>query len=542
MNRIIPNPSLEIDVANLGPIEEAKIDLRPLTIFVGPSNTGKSYLTILIYALHRSIAGGSGDRFFDFDIYRSILGDSPRTISAQDASNLNNWMRRNLASNVVREAKSDSSLPESVASIIRPLLNGSDQTRQVIQREISRCFGIEKIGALIRHGNDQSRVIIRKNFASNSKESLNKFGYFLRFDCNDKLTLTPTISPNFPIRTSFYDNELGNIRDEYGMISRGFQQDPSKADLQTIFHRLINRLAAGIITKILDPLHRTAHYFPADRTGIMHANRLVTSALLEYAALDGSRLPSSGRMLRGVLVDFLKELIRINPYQGMGSLGELDTHQGGECPLFRENNYAILKWIEEQILGGRIQVDRTQFGHPSFAFRPSKSDQELPLVHASSMVSELAPVVLCLQQTVREGDVLIVEEPESHLHPGAQTAFARVLARIVRAGVRVITTTHSDWFVEQIGNLMRISDLPEPHRGQIPGIDDSDELLDSNDVGVWLFNPPKNSTQGAKVDEIKLHAESGRFEIDYDAVREELYDQSATIYNRIQRAKESRIS
>ena len=44
---------MELKVSNFGPIVRAKIDLRPLTVFVGPSNTGKSYLAILIYALHR---------------------------------------------------------------------------------------------------------------------------------------------------------------------------------------------------------------------------------------------------------------------------------------------------------------------------------------------------------------------------------------------------------------------------------------------------------------------------------------------------------
>ena len=45
--------SLQLSVSNFGPIVKAEMDLRPLTVFVGPSNTGKSYLAILIYALHR---------------------------------------------------------------------------------------------------------------------------------------------------------------------------------------------------------------------------------------------------------------------------------------------------------------------------------------------------------------------------------------------------------------------------------------------------------------------------------------------------------
>ena len=45
--------NLMLSVRDLGPIYRAEVELRPLTVFVGPSNTGKSYLAILIYALHK---------------------------------------------------------------------------------------------------------------------------------------------------------------------------------------------------------------------------------------------------------------------------------------------------------------------------------------------------------------------------------------------------------------------------------------------------------------------------------------------------------
>ena len=46
------HPKVEIAVKNFGPIAEANIDLRPLTVFVGPSNTGKTYFATLMYVLH----------------------------------------------------------------------------------------------------------------------------------------------------------------------------------------------------------------------------------------------------------------------------------------------------------------------------------------------------------------------------------------------------------------------------------------------------------------------------------------------------------
>jgi predicted ATPase len=37
-----------IKLHNVGPIQEAEIELRPLTVFVGPNNTGKTWTAYLI--------------------------------------------------------------------------------------------------------------------------------------------------------------------------------------------------------------------------------------------------------------------------------------------------------------------------------------------------------------------------------------------------------------------------------------------------------------------------------------------------------------
>ena len=51
--------SYQVDVENFGPIAKARVDVRPLTVFVGPSNTGKSYLAVLLYALHQCLGGAA---------------------------------------------------------------------------------------------------------------------------------------------------------------------------------------------------------------------------------------------------------------------------------------------------------------------------------------------------------------------------------------------------------------------------------------------------------------------------------------------------
>ena len=62
MSSLPKRDALEFQVSDFGPIVDATIELRPLTVFVGPSNTGKSYLAILIYALHRFFSGARSAR------------------------------------------------------------------------------------------------------------------------------------------------------------------------------------------------------------------------------------------------------------------------------------------------------------------------------------------------------------------------------------------------------------------------------------------------------------------------------------------------
>ncbi|MFN3383605.1 MAG: AAA family ATPase, partial [Archaeoglobaceae archaeon] len=44
---------LEISVKNFGPIIGGEVKLRPLTVLIGPNNSGKSYVAMLFHSLFR---------------------------------------------------------------------------------------------------------------------------------------------------------------------------------------------------------------------------------------------------------------------------------------------------------------------------------------------------------------------------------------------------------------------------------------------------------------------------------------------------------
>ena len=153
------------------------------------------------------------------------------------------------------------------------------------------------------------------------------------------------------------------------------------------------------------------------------------------------------------------------------------------------------------------------------------------------MVSDLAPLVLYLRHVVGPGEVLIVEEPESHLHPEAQSALAREIVRLVAGGLRVLVTTHSDWMLHQFANQVRLSGLEAERR---EGLDETPELRPEQ-FGAWLFRPTRRP-RGSVVEEIPFDPDRGGFETGYGDVADALYRDWAEIGNRIAEGKASESS
>jgi predicted ATPase len=73
---------------------------------------------------------------------------------------------------------------------------------------------------------------------------------------------------------------------------------------------------------------------------------------------------------------------------------------------------------------------------------PSKRQDYVNIADVGIGVSQALPVVTALL-AARRGQLVYLEQPETHLHPRAQVAMAQVLAEAANQGVQVVAETHS---------------------------------------------------------------------------------------------------
>lgn len=510
---------INIQVADFGPIVKANVDLRPFTLFVGPSNTGKSYLAIMIYALHQ-LFGGSSMRFppirggplrwYPHHQWRSGPTDEA-LLSAEDVNDLIDWAKQEFSEiRIAKEIKGASHLPEKIAALIRPLLESARVPDKFAGDEIARCFGLDSPAQLVRRQSSTGGQIVLRRYIETEKGGEKPFVHKLDISKRGSVKLSVSIPTDNPLWVE-------KKRIEHWIPEVAFiENDDDQEERKSIALRSISYIAGAVFPYIIGSIGSPAFYLPADRTGVMHAHRVVVSALVERAASAGIHPASPMPMLSGVLADFLRQLIALGDRRGWRRRG-----------WKRRGREALATKLERTILKGDVRHEESaeSESYPLFSYRPTGWKDSLPLMHASSMVSELAPVVLYLRHFVRPGDVLIIEEPESHLHPAMQVEFTRLLAAAVREGIRIIMTTHSEWVLDELANLVKISELKKADRKGIPG---GDTPLAAHEVGAWLFQP-KNRPKGSIVQEIKLDPDSGIFPSGYEEVAAALHNRWAEI-------------
>ena len=489
-----------IEVKDFGPIAQGKVELRPLTVFAGPSNTGKTWLATMVYAMFRhkiwdwmTLTEYARNYTFDGKLRRPSFPENP------DA-----WISSIEKEESIKFTSNEKKFLEAYLE--------SDENKGKIEDQVKRCYGLSNTARLIQEGAAGKATV---KFQSNPTDLHDQYVLNMEFKGNDF-----AYSVNYPdsIYAPIHSFSKGKLLhgleqlQEYDETFGGSSVDSiDELEVKTVFRSIAfyNALNELYSNNNFEETQKV-WYLPADRGGIMHTHHDLLGGVLQSASRPRTHGESSAPGLSGAITDFLENLTR---------LGQMSKEERYASPKSADT-------LENNVIGGKVVVERNPLDYPSFYWQPAGWKRTLPTLNVSSMVTELAPVALYLRHYVHPGDLLIIDEPEAHLHPSRQVDFINEIAGWVRSGIRVILTTHSDWVLEALSNLVAESQLEEhllqdkvaeSQAGETAG-------LRKEDVGFWLFEQGKRGG-GAKIREVPWDADEGGFEADF-------YDTAARLHNR----------
>lgn len=81
---------------------------------------------------------------------------------------------------------------------------------------------------------------------------------------------------------------------------------------------------------------------------------------------------------------------------------------------------------------------------------------DLPITAAASSVREMAPLQLLIKKRHIKTVAILIEEPEARLHPLKQRMIADAIVAMAKYGAMMQITTHSDYFLRRINDLVRL--------------------------------------------------------------------------------------
>lgn len=391
---------------HLGPVQEADLELGNLTIVAGRNNTGKTYMVYTVYGF-----------------LKHFLLDHSWRIHSQ--SSYSTWIK-----SLVADARTN--------GVDQWKLHSPDflSHRDELLSEYSKFFSDTMLADIFRS---------RKEDFERSQVSVQIPDTPSRIKNNMKsLALTfPRNHPQYPLHFDGINLSISPSESSQTVMQSGFKSDYLVDQYRRL---LVPEMSADI------------SIISAERFGIS----------LFYKELD---------FTKNQLVEVLQKL-RDKGYSSDEILYLISDRASSRYALPIRDNIHFTRRIsqirtdEGELHDERLfeRIERLVDGSYSasdeelrFQSKPDEgsssqgSSFDIPLHLASSSARGLSDLYFFLKHEARHNHLLIIDEPESHLDTANQVQLARMLARFVRAGVRVLITTHSDYLLKEINNLIMLS-------------------------------------------------------------------------------------
>ena len=450
-----------IEIENFGPIRRGDIELKPLTVFIGPNNSGKSCAAILIHSLYTAF-----HQILSFDIYFHI-DQAEREKCVEIGGSFKT------EDDIFREGNKEISVYRNeITQIAEKLLT------KRIRSEIENSYSTT-LENIVRKTSKTFRIIVNQNsrklIIENSHDTV-------------KVTEYPGLS-EYPLDVKKIKHTISG-----------------HGEHRTLTLEFVDMLAA-LLREAAGEFIKKPYFLPSTRSGILQVRKALTEDTWKQVLLSRMGSERDAPKIPGVVSEFL---LRI-----------------AEIPSRKGKFYELACELEDEILGEKIAVKNIeQYGYPEIEYTSRESFRPFHMVSSSGL--ELAPFILYLKYVIAPGDTVIIEEPESHLHPENQSILAKYLVRLIRNNVNLIITTHSELLLRKISHFVLLGTVGEEKRVRKYGYRKDDFLL-PEDVSVHVFNLDQ---EGGTIEKVKT--KEGIMTSELLKAHESLYDETSELLKDIE--------
>ncbi|MEA5617328.1 AAA family ATPase [Cronbergia sp. UHCC 0137] len=406
---------MKIKFSNLGSIQETELDLRPLTVIIGPNNSGKTYIAYSTYGLWQRVRR-------TLNIYKGQLD-----FKEEDYGGWSLQIDNNLLDFFIRDA-------EEMAKSFQ-----GSSLESFFQDSSHKLFSKTLFSIIISRQEVEDAINILTQQESFHLEIL-----YLEYGIPIKLKLS---RQNNKLLFRLQSNNGENNINENRMLIEYFQDYHQTNTPEIYFIDVIKQI---IFSAKMFP-------FPAERNAFINTYKILANR--RYRLLKETQRELLINSSPDKQIELLKEQGNISYPQPVEDfldfLTEIELQEEVKINSNEQNEFQKLAdEIEKQLQNkNKTNLKPTKL-HGKEIKVLVKKGLEIDLYNASSSIKQLAPLLLYLRYRANKGDFLVIDEPEMNLHPESQAKLLEALSILVNLGVRILLTTHSPYIMAHLNNLV----------------------------------------------------------------------------------------
>jgi AAA15 family ATPase/GTPase len=444
---------MKIKISNLGPIhDEAQFDLKPLTIFIGPNNSGKTWLAYTLAAIFSPY----GYKFY-----------------------------------------TDNEHIEDIPQNYPPLIQVTDKILQEGKAKLNLWQFADEYGE--RYFNNialQASTWLPK-FMSTNNISFNKMKCLISITEEKQKFLKHVQDASIHMGIGISKQKiLINIRKKKGQKDLYLYTSSEDLEQEELPREILEEVLTKEVLRVFHyALYPNVVFFPTERTTYITVPFSAFSYRSQQKNILSERFESEDEFAKvrpvpapvGYCMNFINKALQVDTEK------KLEREKKAQTSLQVAEYIKLADILEKSILGGTIDFSVSDPAPTrEIEFHPANSSQSIEIPITSSMVKELAPLVFYLRYFAQTGELLIIDEPEMNLHPIAQVKILEFLAMLVNAGLNVLITTHSPYMTDHLLNLTKAKQHLQPELIVSNFfLQDQKAFIEEKDVSLYLIDQGK---------------------------------------------------